>query len=65
MDFTSDTDNQLMGYYQHFHDGSPVAVALVKELRRRGYEPKTIPFTTADGSRGHEAAVYKGNTRML
>lgn len=65
MDFTSDTDNQVMGYYQHFHDGSPVAVAIVKELRRRGYEPKTLPFTMADGSLNYEPAVYKGNIRVL
>lgn len=65
MDFTNDTDEQVMCYYQHFHNGSPVAVALVKELRRRGYEPKTIPFTMADGSRNYEAAVYKGNVRVL
>lgn len=65
MDFTKDTDETLLGNYQHFHDGSPVAVALVKELRARGYEPKTIPYTMADGSRGYEAAVYKGDTRVL
>lgn len=65
MDFTKDTNNILLGYYQHFHDGSPVAVAIVKELRARGYGPKTIPFTMADGSRGYEPAVYKGNIRVL
>lgn len=65
MDFTKDTDNALLGLYQIHHSGSPVAVALVKELRARGYEPKTIPYTMANGSRGYEPAVFKGTERVL
>lgn len=65
MDFAKDADEALLGYYQHFHDGSPTAVAIVRELKARGYEPMTIPFTQANGTRAYEAAVFRGGNRVL
>ena len=65
MDLTKETNESLLGLYQHFHDGSAMAVAVVKELKARGYEPKCVPFKYADGSRGYAPAVYKGSTRVL
>lgn len=65
MDFTKETDDGLLGLYQHFHNGSAVAVAVVKELRTRGYEPKTVPYNYADGSRGYEPIVLRNGKRVL
>lgn len=65
MDLTKETDGSLLGLYQHFHDGSAMAVAVVKELKARGYEPKVVPFTYADGSRGYEPVAFKGAERVL
>lgn len=65
MDLTKETNGSLLGLYQHFHDGSALAVAIVKELKARGYEPKVVPFDYADGSRGYEPVAFKGGERVL
>ena len=65
MDMTKETDEDLLGLYQHFHNGSALAVAIVKELKARGYEPKVVPYNYVDGSRGYEPVVFKGDERVL
>lgn len=65
MDLTKETNGRLLELYQHFHDGSAMAVAVVKELKARGYEPKVVPFVYADGSRGYEPVAFKGDERVL
>ena len=64
LDFSKHSDNDLLGYYQQFHNGSAVAEAVSKELMKRGYEPKVIPFNQAGGRRSYEPAVYKGKERV-
>lgn len=65
MDLTKETNGSLLGMYQHFHNGSAMAVAVVKELKARGYEPKVVPFDYADGTRGYEPVCFKGDERVL
>ena len=62
---TKETNDGLLGLYQHFHDGSAMAVAVVKELRARGYTPRVVPYNYVDGSRGYEPVVFKGDERVL
>lgn len=65
MDLTKETNGSLLGMYQHFHNGSAMAVAVVKELKARGYEPKVVPFDYADGTREYEPVCFKGDERVL
>lgn len=65
MDLAKETDEGLVGLYQHFHNGSAMAACVSKELMARGYNPKVEPFNYADGSRGYAPVVFKGNERVL
>jgi glucosamine 6-phosphate synthetase-like amidotransferase/phosphosugar isomerase protein len=42
-----------------------IYIPLKNKLMKRGYTPKTEPFTYADGSRGYAPVVYKDGKRVL
>ena len=42
LDYSKHSDDDLFRYYRQFHNGSAVALALEKELTKRGYDPKVI-----------------------
>ena len=65
INLANETDGRLLGLYQHFHDGSALAIEIVKELKARGYNPKVVPFDYADGTRTYEPVVFKGTERVL
>jgi hypothetical protein len=65
MDITKETDDSLLGMYEIHHSGSNLAADISRELMKRGYTPKTEPFTYADGSRGYAPVVYKDGKRVL
>ena len=65
INLAKETNESLLGLYQHFHDGSALAIEIVKELKARGYEPKVVPFYYADGTRSYKPVVFKGTERVL
>lgn len=65
INLAKETNGSLLGLYQHFHDGSALAIEIVKELKARGYEPKVVPYNYVDGTRAYAAVVFKGTERVL
>ena len=65
IDFTKETDETLVGWYQLHHGSDSLSRGIHCELIKRGFTIRLSPFAQVGGRMGYEPIVTKGGKKYL